>query len=162
MNNTNSLYIPVHSVSDLITNSSSTTYTMATDGTIKCVKEIVNSFLAVAGSTKTADDMFEFSLKYAFDISDGNIKKKAAKVGIEIPKKSWGQVVASDEQIAMLKNSLTEEELDEFDDPVDGDNYHNINLCVTPKNKTDPVTTKVAGLIEALIGTYNFESLRDG
>lgn len=117
MTNTNSLYIPVHSVSDLITNSSSTTYTMATDGTIKCVKEIVNSFLAVAGSTKTADDMFEFSLK---------------------------------------------EELDEFDDPVDGDDYHNIILCVTPKNKTDPVTTKVAGLIEALIGTYNFDSSRDG
>ena len=57
-----SLKINVHSVVDIITNSSTTVYTMADEGTIKAVKEMVNALLAIGESKLTADDLFTFTL----------------------------------------------------------------------------------------------------
>lgn len=53
----------IHSVVDLITNSSTVIYTEAHEGTIKTVKEIINLILKLGGNkTLTADDLFTFSL----------------------------------------------------------------------------------------------------
>jgi len=57
------LEIPVHSVVDVITNSSTVIYVQATDSTIKLAKELIDSILKVANSDKTADDLFEFSIE---------------------------------------------------------------------------------------------------
>ena len=54
----------IHSVVDLITNSSTVIYTQAHEGTIKTVKEIINIILKLGGNeTLTADDLFTFALE---------------------------------------------------------------------------------------------------
>lgn len=158
--NKNSLYIPVHSVSDLITNSSSTTYTMATDETIKAIKEIINSLLSMVGSAETADTLFEFSLLHKLDLgcNDG-VKNKASTIGIKLLDK-WGTVLASDEQIAALKKSLTEDELDYYSE--DNGRLHDILLCVTPKDENNPTALNLKKSVERIIDTYHCASSYDG
>ena len=160
--NKNSVYIPVHSVSDLITNSSSTTYTMATDETIEAIKETINSLLSMVGSAETADTLFEFSLLHKLDLGyDDAVKNKASTIGINMLDK-WGTALASDEQIAALKNSLTEDELDDFLAPEDNDYSHDILLCVTPKDENNPTALNLKKSIERIIDTYQFKSSYDG
>jgi hypothetical protein len=50
----------IHSMVDIITNSSTTIYTTTHGGTIFLLKELINEILEVAGSDKTADDLYEF------------------------------------------------------------------------------------------------------
>lgn len=57
-----SLKIKVHSVVDVITNSSTVIYTQADEGTIKSLKEMINALLKIGGSELTADDLFTFEL----------------------------------------------------------------------------------------------------
>ena len=57
------IYIPIHSVVDVITNSSSVIYTEATTNAVSTMKEIINSILKLAGSEKTVDDLFDISIQ---------------------------------------------------------------------------------------------------
>jgi len=57
------IYIPVHSVVDVITNSSSVIYTEATTNAVSTMKEIINSILKLAGSEKTAEDLYDISIQ---------------------------------------------------------------------------------------------------
>ena len=57
-----SLKIKVHSVVQIITNSSTVIYTQADEGTIISLKEMVNALLKIGGSELTADDLFTFEL----------------------------------------------------------------------------------------------------
>lgn len=56
------LRIKVHSVVDVITNSSTVIYTRADEGTISSLKDMINALLKIGNSELTADDLFEFSL----------------------------------------------------------------------------------------------------
>lgn len=56
------VFIPVHSIVDVITNSSSVIYTEASYNAIELAKKIINSVLALGGSNKTADDLFNFKI----------------------------------------------------------------------------------------------------
>lgn len=55
--------IPVHSIVDVITNSSSVIYTEAHGNSVALCKKIINAILTAAGSTKTADDLFDISVQ---------------------------------------------------------------------------------------------------
>jgi len=56
--------IPIHSVVDVITNSSSVIYTQAAASAATVARKIVNEILAVAGvQGKTADDLFNFDIQ---------------------------------------------------------------------------------------------------
>ena len=59
------LLIKIHSVVDVITNSSTTVYTMAGPSTIKTIKLMVDSILRIAGSDVKAEEMFDFELTAA-------------------------------------------------------------------------------------------------
>lgn len=61
--------IPIHSFINVITNSSTEIYIMATEKTIETIKEIVNSLLSIGGSELTCDDLFVVELNYP-DIED--------------------------------------------------------------------------------------------
>lgn len=52
----------VHSVVDVITNSSTVIYTQATEATVKSFRNLINAILDIAGSTVRADDLFIFRL----------------------------------------------------------------------------------------------------
>jgi hypothetical protein len=53
--------INLHSVIDLITNSSTEIYTYSS-GSLAACKEMINEFFKVAGIEKTCDDIFELSI----------------------------------------------------------------------------------------------------
>lgn len=55
--------VPVHSVVDVITNSSTVIYTSAAGNAIDVAKEIINEVLGLAGSEKSADDLFDFRIQ---------------------------------------------------------------------------------------------------
>ena len=57
-----SLFIPIHSFVDVITNSSSEIFVSADEGTVEAVKESINNLLKGTGSNKTADELFDFSV----------------------------------------------------------------------------------------------------
>jgi len=57
------VYIPIHSVVDVITNSSSVIYTEAKTTSINILKELIDEILSIAESPKTADDLFNISLQ---------------------------------------------------------------------------------------------------
>ena len=54
--------INIQSAIDVITNSSTSIYTIAGDWTLDRIKEIINTLLQIAKSDLTADDLFEFKL----------------------------------------------------------------------------------------------------
>jgi len=53
--------IKIHSIVDLITNSSTEIFTSVRQSAITEIKHLVNSLLHYAKSEETADDLFEFS-----------------------------------------------------------------------------------------------------
>jgi len=57
------LRLKIHSVVDVITNSSTVIYTEASESAIETAKSIIDDILKVAGSGKTADDLFTFEVK---------------------------------------------------------------------------------------------------
>ena len=65
-----SIILRVHSVIDVITNSSSEIYVEATQHTIKNVKELVDNLFKLTGSTIKCDDVFDISLKNLRDTED--------------------------------------------------------------------------------------------
>lgn len=58
------IFIPIHSVVDVITNSSSVIYTDLKANSVELMKALINDVLAAAGSDKTAEDLFTFELTY--------------------------------------------------------------------------------------------------
>lgn len=161
--NTNAIYIPIHSFSDLITNSSSETYIQASDSSIKQAKEIVNSLLKVGGSTQSADDLFEFDLVYLLSDIDKNLENKAKSTGIEIPEKSWYDVYATKNQIDAFINSLTEDESNLFTAPWDSyDVGYNVNLRITPKDSANEETNKIAKLLSGFVNSFDVSSQYNG
>ena len=54
----------LHSVTDLITNSSTTIYTYVSDNGVKIAEGIINRILEAAGSNKKCEDLFILEIKY--------------------------------------------------------------------------------------------------
>lgn len=59
--------IPVHSIIDVITNSSTEIFTTATKKSMEFAKELIDEILSAGGSNKKAEDLFEFKLFYTDD-----------------------------------------------------------------------------------------------
>jgi len=73
-------YISIHSIADIITNSSSVEYILASEDSIQMFKKFMQDVLLAAGVTTPVDDLFVFSLvpdpgwlEYAMDDLDWNI-----------------------------------------------------------------------------------------
>lgn len=58
----NLLVIPIQSVTDVVTNSSSEIFVIYRKSDFEFIKEIVNELLKLAGSNKTFDDLFELKI----------------------------------------------------------------------------------------------------
>lgn len=54
--------LTVHSLVDLITNSSTQVYVEATESSIKALRELISAILLMGGSNKTCDDLFSIEL----------------------------------------------------------------------------------------------------
>lgn len=73
MDNKNTIKIKIHSLVDVITNSSTTIYVQCHDNTIKYAKELIDIFLQATGSNKKADDLFTFNFDVDREIEVENI-----------------------------------------------------------------------------------------
>lgn len=78
--NMKSININIHSFVDLITNSSSVVYVMASESTITAIKDVVNSVLKLSHSDLTADQLFNFELYKEYEESSDTYVKVTAKV----------------------------------------------------------------------------------
>lgn len=128
--------IPVHSFVDLITNSSSETFTAATEATAQAAKDIVNGILKAAGSKKTSDALFDINLNYV-------VKNEAT--GYE--EMTFETAEARDE---FLRNN----DLSEGDGTDAGDNRWS-NLVIVAKNEKDADAVATANKLAGFFGTYN-------
>jgi hypothetical protein len=119
------LLIPIHSLVDVITNSSSEIFVQADKSTVNTIKKLVTTLLAAAGATITADDLFTFELvSKCFDsdcnevfLTDEEIKVKQKEVGV-------GQKIAAlnsqlnSETVALTapQRAKIEKEINELED----------------------------------------------
>ncbi len=58
------IYIPIHSIVDLITNSSSELFVTSTNDTPAAATALINDFLKLSGSNKTSTDLFNIKTVY--------------------------------------------------------------------------------------------------
>ena len=62
--------LKIHSFIDIITNSSTEIFIQATDQTVKNIKTLIDSILAIGGSTLKCNDVFDLKLKSENDGQD--------------------------------------------------------------------------------------------
>jgi hypothetical protein len=154
------LKIKLHSVTDLITNSSTVIFTYS-EGTVKPFKEMINEIIKVFGSTLTCDDMFDtvvlcddyYPYSEYFDRHDDgeeypdgvdentDFKKLFEDVASgKLPKPDWFNRVEEDESY--------------------GDYYApSTSLYLIPK---DEKYRKMGNLIESFLYSTSHEATRDG
>jgi len=118
----------VHSIIDVITNSSTEIYTCTHGKTIEYMKELLNSVLKAGGSKKTADDLYDFKIKL-----DGD-KRAEAEEFFQHQGMSKEEAV---EEVSRLDSAgeFKQYYLDNIDEVGDG-NYED-NFVVTPKGGTE-------------------------
>lgn len=151
----------IHSVVDVITNSSTVIYTQATESTIKAFKDLTNALLKIAGSDANADDLFEFSLEPEMHvIIDRMMDNTEFGYGSE-----WYESMKS---LSWKKRDvITEAKAREFmaQDPqpdwLKSDYEKNSDIHLRVKSKNDD-STLAATIMEGLISTFNTETQYDG
>ena len=74
------LIIPIHSFVDTITNSSTVIYVQCHNKTIELTKNLINTLLKIAGSAKTADDLFLFRISPTDYYKEMFIENEAEKL----------------------------------------------------------------------------------
>lgn len=144
-----SLIIPIHSFVDVITNSSSEIFISADEGTVKAVKELIDTLLKGVGSAKTSDDLFDIVVGIEVENPTPYKERK--------PNEPWTLLVPVDsehgkEQLAV--NDRLQES---------GDGYGNdMNIIVTPKPGTDENIATAAKILGNLSGLFYMEAYRNG
>jgi len=100
----NMIKIKIHSIIDVITNSSTVVYVQTHDNTIKYTKELINTLLKITGSDKKVEDLFDFyfdvdrdseieklSENYINDIDSNDINEDLIKAFKKIDNKLTGK-----------------------------------------------------------------------
>jgi len=124
------MLIRVHSVVDVITNSSTVVYTMASRGTINAIEAMVDSILEATGYDRRADDLFEFKLAYDEDMVQDWRKEHLTGLDPDFGEKSWRERGVILEQMKL-------DPPDWWDDYEPSDyEYENIYVSVTAKDET--------------------------
>lgn len=158
------MLLTIHSVVDVITNSSTVCYVKAGDTTIKTVKEIINSLLQGFGIVKTADDLFRFDLVYDEDtMDDYRTNRIENEYEEEINKFGDDYKGASEfiDTICAKFEKAPPEWWNNYESVDYGDEDISIYLKVTPK----PGFEKFKGIakaIEKLQDTFNTEACFNG
>jgi len=104
INTMKNISIPIHSIVDVITNSSTVIYIQTHDKTIEYAKALVNDILKASGSDKSADDVFTFKLVpnecYEEMFVDNRISelKEISNIKIEFNTPEYEEVVKQAEQ----------------------------------------------------------------
>ena len=153
------LQIKIHSIVDVITNSSTVIYTQANESTIEGVKEIANTLLKIGNANLTADDLF------TFELVDPDIKPyREYEIRVEFSSqiKDWSFLSSArkDEMVEEKYNEyLAMDEKPEWWERNSYDDYYDIDLVVKAKDENNE---KVASILSDLTGLFDQDAMRNG
>lgn len=149
----NEVVLRIHSMVDVITNSSSVTYVTAGEGSITKVKELINSLLSFSGSDKKADDLFDFKLSIDEERLEELRKDKLA----DEEALDWDEV---DDTYVQIEKG--EREKPEWWDTC-GQNEEDIDTYIRVTTKIEDKNLKdCAKILSSLEGLFSYESSYDG
>lgn len=138
----------IQSLVDVITNSSTSIYQIASRSSINYIKTIINGILIAVGSDKKADDLFDFDIRY-----DENIyfayKDFLYDSGYISDKLYNSDIMDPDE---LYNKSITKYTIEDFIDD-DYDSYVNSHVIVTTKDNNKEAD-KLLGVIEEIYDHY--------
>jgi len=97
--------IPIHSVIDLITNSSTEIFINCKDS-IEPTKELLNEFLKLIGSDKTCDEVFEISTEYDDDNIENFLEYWCEYDDEELYKELGFGMIKYDERLKVIKDFI--------------------------------------------------------
>lgn len=137
-----SLFIPIHSFVDLITNSSTEIYVQADKHTIEAIKGVINAILKSVAAGVTADDLFEFDLTVNVD----NPK----------PRAEWGP---NESYYVNVSTSSVEGKAYLFDKEDNYESPAKISVSVKSKN---PELAQAAQVLSSLTSLFNIEANYNG
>jgi len=156
--------IPLHSLTDLITNSSTVIYTYS-EASEQALKNMVNEFLKVLGSDKTCDEVFKLTVTledswslggYFEDLEPEDLPKDLLNEDDEI---DW-------EKVELIFNSVKQgyltkpEWMSDAEKHVDYYSYTPTTILnIVPLS---PEYAKLAELIEKFLYSPSHEATRDG
>jgi len=154
------LVIPIHSVIDVITNSSTEIFTNASKNAPKVFKELIDSILKIAGSDKTSDDLFEFTVKTFPTDVDETIGEAEEQWDCEFEgKPEWDSNKDWDENISILKKWF--EQLPEAEAIVKefcstGGDYPTAQEILIIKSKDGSMTKDLTNLVMETLSQYEY------
>jgi len=160
--------IPIHSVVDVITNSSSVIYTEALGNSVAVMTELINEILVMGESSKTAEDLFDISNQLLpangleewlrYEAEDEELPENIAAIVKEIDaEKDYKAQAALASELADKHSS----ELFEYFNTKGGDTHYDVptvlnHLIVKTKAGVD---TKFA---DRILSMFESEDYRDG
>lgn len=151
------LKLKLHSTVDIITNSSTVVYTQATESTIDTFKRLINAVISITGENYTAEDLFDFTLKWDQDrVGEWRYLKtsnEAKKNGIDV-EKLWQEY---EENNPAWWNNYEDGWENRWGETM----YADRELIVSPRSDNDDLK-RIAKLVEGIIDTYNIESTYNG
>jgi hypothetical protein len=161
----NELRINLHSISDVITNSSEVIYIATSNKGVSYLKELMNKLLKMGGSDKTADDLFEFKIEpdeYFFErawdrlCDNGEIDKEIVKRHDDYQSdKKWKE--ANEFMKMTIRDMLDKGKIKE-EDFEDDYGYPRNNLILIPKG----INQQVIDMTKEMQAIFNIEATRDG
>lgn len=144
-----SLFIPIHSFVDVITNSSTEVYISVADKTIETVRALVDNLLKFAGSTKTSVELFDVAVVY----------ECWGKFGGE---KFQTRFLTKDELVqAVIDGYLGKEDTDYLLKGNEDGSYPRNGLRLTPKVDA-PEVAAVCATLSHLPNLFNIEANYNG
>lgn len=141
--------LKIHSTVDVITNSSTVIYTMATKQTINAAKTLINSILQLAESDLTEDALFDFSIELDEDDVKNWRRDRLDNDGFD----------GDHDELTEYYQSIVNGETDKPDWWDDYKGHHDLYdeyLIVKPKVENE-LTTMIAKTLEGFLHTYVME-----
>lgn len=138
----------IQSLIDVITNSSTSIYQIASKSSIDYIKTVINGILIAVGSDKKADDLFDFDICYDEDVYFA-YKDFLYDSGYISDELYVSDVIDPNE---LHNESTTKYTIEDFIDD-DCDSYVNSHVVVTTKDNNKEAD-KLLGIIEEIYDHY--------
>lgn len=138
----------IQSLIDVITNSSTSIYQIASKSSIDYIKTVINGILIAVGSDKKADDLFDFDIRYDEDVYFA-YKDFLYDSGYISDTLYNSDIMDPDE---LYNKSITKYTIEDFIDD-DYDSYVNSHVIVTTKDNNKEAD-KLLSVIEEIYDHY--------
>lgn len=148
--------ISFHSFVDVITNSSTTIYVRADESTIVAIKKFIDGILQKGGSTKTADDLFEFKIGFGED----EIECASDRYFEELEEKEGGEKVPAYSEQRKIFEELVAKGTIKVEDYYEEDCEFPQSNALTMIAKDDSKDS--TEIISLLCSMFSIDGYRDG